>query len=67
MNGNKETILNATTSGTDLTQQTFQLPDGRTLAQKLPNVEAKFFPGEGHISLIHKNLRTIFETVTTQA
>ena len=41
--------MNANSSGTGLTQQTFQLPDGRLLAQKLPNVEAKFFTGEGHI------------------
>jgi hypothetical protein len=29
----------------------------------LPNVEAKFYPGEGHISLIHKYLKTIIETL----
>jgi pimeloyl-ACP methyl ester carboxylesterase len=38
---------------------------GKVLAQKLSNIEAKFFPGEGHISLIHKHLRTIIETLTT--
>ncbi len=59
--------MNATSSVTDITQQTMQLPDGRLLAQKLPNVEAKFFPGEGHISLIHKDLRNFLETVTSQA
>jgi pimeloyl-ACP methyl ester carboxylesterase len=37
---------------------------GKVLAQKLPNVEAKFFPGEGHISLIHKYLETIVQTLT---
>jgi pimeloyl-ACP methyl ester carboxylesterase len=37
---------------------------GKVLAEKLPNVEAKFYPGEGHISLIHKYLKTIIERVT---
>jgi pimeloyl-ACP methyl ester carboxylesterase len=36
---------------------------GKVLAQKLPNVEAKFYPGEGHISLIHKYLKNILETL----
>ncbi len=36
---------------------------GRMLAQNLPNVEAMFYPGEGHISLIHKYIRTIIETL----
>jgi len=36
---------------------------GKILAQKLPNVEARFYPGEGHISLIHKNLKTIIATL----
>lgn len=36
---------------------------GKVLAQKLPNVEVKFYPGEGHISLIHKYLKTILETL----
>jgi len=36
---------------------------GKVLAQKLPNIEAKFFPGEGHISLIHKNLPTFIQTL----
>jgi pimeloyl-ACP methyl ester carboxylesterase len=36
---------------------------GKVLAQKLPDVEAKFFPGEGHISLIHKYLQTIIESL----
>jgi hypothetical protein len=37
---------------------------GKLLAQKLPNVEVKFYPGEGHISLIHKYLKTILEKLT---
>jgi len=37
---------------------------GKVLAQKLPNVEAKFFPGEGHISLVHKYLSTFIQTLT---
>lgn len=37
---------------------------GKVLAQKLSNVEAKFYPGEGHISLIHKYLETIIQTLT---
>jgi pimeloyl-ACP methyl ester carboxylesterase len=36
---------------------------GNVLAQRLPNVEAKFYPGEGHISLIHKYLETILRTL----
>jgi len=36
---------------------------GKVLAQKLPNVEAKIYPGEGHISLIHKYLKAIIETL----
>ncbi len=36
---------------------------GKVLAQKLPNTEAKFYPGEGHISLIHKYLKTFLETL----
>jgi pimeloyl-ACP methyl ester carboxylesterase len=36
---------------------------GKVLAQKLPKVEVKFYPGEGHISLIHKYLKTILETL----
>ena len=36
---------------------------GKVFAQKLPNVEVKFYPGEGHISLIHKYLKTIIETL----
>jgi pimeloyl-ACP methyl ester carboxylesterase len=38
---------------------------GKVLAQKLPNVIAKFYPGEGHISLIHKYLKSILETLKT--
>jgi pimeloyl-ACP methyl ester carboxylesterase len=37
---------------------------GKVLAQRLPNVSAEFYPGEGHISLIHKYLATILETLT---
>jgi pimeloyl-ACP methyl ester carboxylesterase len=36
---------------------------GKVLAQKLPNAEVKFYPGEGHISLIHKYLKTILEAL----
>jgi pimeloyl-ACP methyl ester carboxylesterase len=36
---------------------------GKVLAERLPNVEAKFYPGEGHISLIHKYLETILQTL----
>jgi len=36
---------------------------GKNLAQKLPNVQVKFYPGEGHISLIHRYLKTILETL----
>lgn len=36
---------------------------GKVLAQKLPNVEAKFYSGEGHLSLIHKYLKTIIATL----
>lgn len=35
---------------------------GRLLADRIPNVEAKFYPGEGHLSLIHTHLRDILET-----
>ena len=34
---------------------------GKVLAAKLPDVEAKFYPGEGHISLIHKYLETFIQ------
>ena len=34
---------------------------GKVLAEKLPNVAAKFYPGEGHISLIHKYLETFMQ------
>jgi pimeloyl-ACP methyl ester carboxylesterase len=37
---------------------------GKVLAERLPNVEAKFYPGEGHISLVHKYLETILQTLT---
>jgi pimeloyl-ACP methyl ester carboxylesterase len=36
---------------------------GKWLADKLPNVEAKFYPGEGHISLIHKHLETFIHSL----
>jgi pimeloyl-ACP methyl ester carboxylesterase len=36
---------------------------GKVLAQKLPNAKVNFYPGEGHISLIHKHLKTILETL----
>ena len=36
---------------------------GQVLAEKLPNVEAQFYPGEGHISLIHKYLEAILQAV----
>jgi pimeloyl-ACP methyl ester carboxylesterase len=38
---------------------------GKFLAENLPNVEAKFYPGDGHISLIHKFLETILKTLTS--
>jgi len=37
---------------------------GKVLAEKLPDVVAQFYPGEGHISLIHKYLETILQTLT---
>jgi pimeloyl-ACP methyl ester carboxylesterase len=37
---------------------------GKVLAQRLPHTEAKFYPGEGHISLIHRHLETILKTLT---
>lgn len=37
---------------------------GKVLAQQLPNVDAKFYRDEGHISLIHKNLKTILQALT---
>jgi pimeloyl-ACP methyl ester carboxylesterase len=40
---------------------------GKVLAQKLPYVEAKFYPGEGHISLVHKYLKNMLETLRTFA
>lgn len=36
---------------------------GKVLAERLPNVIAKFYPGEGHISLIYKYLETILQTL----
>ena len=36
---------------------------GKVLAQKLPNVEAKFYPGDGHISLIYTYLQSILGTL----
>lgn len=40
---------------------------GQVLGQRLPLVEAQFYPGEGHISLIHRYLKTIIETLTRLA
>jgi pimeloyl-ACP methyl ester carboxylesterase len=37
---------------------------GKVLAQRLPKSQATFYPGEGHISLIHKYLETILRTLT---
>jgi pimeloyl-ACP methyl ester carboxylesterase len=37
---------------------------GKVLAEQLPNVDAKFYQNEGHISLIHKNLKTIMQELT---
>jgi pimeloyl-ACP methyl ester carboxylesterase len=39
---------------------------GNVLAQKLPNVNAKFFPGEGHISLVHKYLESILNILSRE-
>jgi pimeloyl-ACP methyl ester carboxylesterase len=36
---------------------------GKRLAEKLPNVEVKFYPGEGHLSLIYKYLKDILESL----
>jgi pimeloyl-ACP methyl ester carboxylesterase len=36
---------------------------GQVLAERLSNVEAQFYPGEGHISLIHKYLETFIQAV----
>ena len=36
---------------------------GKVLAEKLPDVAAKFYPGEGHLSLIYKYLETIIQTL----
>jgi pimeloyl-ACP methyl ester carboxylesterase len=38
---------------------------GKLLAEKLPNVVAKFYPGEGHISLIYKYFGAILQTLIT--
>lgn len=35
----------------------------RALARRLPNVEAQFYPGEGHLSLIHKQREAIVATL----
>jgi pimeloyl-ACP methyl ester carboxylesterase len=40
---------------------------GKVLAQKIPHIEAKFYPGEGHISLIHKYLPTFIQTLMAAA
>jgi pimeloyl-ACP methyl ester carboxylesterase len=39
---------------------------GRVLAARLPNVEAAFFPGEGHLSLIHKRLEEFMQTLMAE-
>jgi pimeloyl-ACP methyl ester carboxylesterase len=36
---------------------------GKVFAQKLRNAEVKFYAGEGHISLIHKYLKIMLETL----
>jgi pimeloyl-ACP methyl ester carboxylesterase len=36
---------------------------GKVFAEKLPNAGAKFYAGEGHISLIHKYLKIMMETL----
>lgn len=36
---------------------------GKYLAEKLPNNVSKFYPGEGHLSLIYKYLDTIIQTL----
>ena len=36
---------------------------GKVLAERLPNAVVQFYPGEGHISLIHKYLQTIVGTL----
>jgi hypothetical protein len=38
---------------------------GKVLAQRLPNCDAVFYPGEGHISLVHQYLETILRALTT--
>ena len=35
----------------------------KVLAKLLPDAEVKYFPGEGHLSLIHKYLKIIFGTL----
>ena len=37
---------------------------GKVLAQQLPSVDAKFYRDEGHISLIHKNLKAILQKLS---
>jgi pimeloyl-ACP methyl ester carboxylesterase len=37
---------------------------GKVFAKRLPKAEVNFYPGEGHISLIHKYLGTILETLS---
>ena len=39
-------------------------PHGKAFARLLPTAEVNFYPGEGHISLIHKYLRNVLETLT---
>jgi pimeloyl-ACP methyl ester carboxylesterase len=38
---------------------------GKVLAAKLTNAEVKFYPGEGHISLIYKYLKDFLETLAS--
>jgi pimeloyl-ACP methyl ester carboxylesterase len=40
---------------------------GKVLAQRLPHAEAAFYPGEGHISLIHRYLDRILQTLAFEA
>jgi len=36
---------------------------GKLLAGRLPNAEVRFYPGEGHISVIYKYLKDILEAL----
>jgi len=37
---------------------------GQYMAKNIPYAQAKFFPGEGHISLIHRYIETILSEIT---